>query len=209
MQQAKGPREQTNYRDTKTPPKSEHRRVKVNLTVSVRLTSFSIVQVQHTLAPPPPPQTSGALRKAKRESDTACICRIGAPSLARSSEFVSTKPQAHHLYVSLGEEHETNHLEVDIKLKEDVQSVYNISKNPHGAALGRRFFSHLIISLTKDLTKSIRVQLDTACTCNTIPEKIAQSLISPRQKLKNCLTPSKQPLFTYDNCKLTTTGKLE
>ena len=121
---------------------------------------------------PPPPQTSGALRKAKRESDTACICRIGAPSLARSSEFVSTKPQAHHLYVSLGEEHETNHLEVDIKLKEDVQSVYNISKNPHGAALGRRFFSHLIISLTKDLTKSIRVQLDTACTCNTIPEKL-------------------------------------
>ena len=103
MQQAKGPREQTNYRDTKTPPKSEHRRVKVNLTVSARLTPFSIVQVQHTLAPcSPPPQTSGALRKAKRESDTDCICRIGAPSLARSSEFVSTKPQAHHLYVSLG-----------------------------------------------------------------------------------------------------------
>lgn len=207
MQQAKGPREQTNHRDTKTPPKSEHRRVKVNLIVSARLTPFSIVQVQHTLAPCSPPLKQAVLKE--RESDTACICRIGAPSLARSSEFVSTKPQAHHLYVSLGEEHETNHLEVDIKLKEDVQSVYNISKNPHGAALGRRFFSHLIISLTKDLTKSIRVQLDTACTCNTIPEKIAQSLISPRQKLKNCLTPSKQPLFTYDNCKLITTGKLE
>ena len=65
MQQAKGPREQTNHRDTKRPPKSEHRRVKVNLTVSARLTPFSIVQVQHTLAPcsPPLPQTSGALRK--------------------------------------------------------------------------------------------------------------------------------------------------
>ena len=63
MQQAKGPREQTNYRDTKTPPKSEHRRVKVNLTVSVRLTSFSIVQVQHTLAPcsPPPPLKQAVL----------------------------------------------------------------------------------------------------------------------------------------------------
>ena len=64
-----------------------------------------------------------------------------------------------------------------IKPEKYAQSVYSTSQNPHGAVVGRKFFSHLKLGVTKDLTKSIRVQLDTASTCNTLPEKLAQSLI--------------------------------
>ena len=75
--------------------------------------------------------------------------------------------------------------------------------------VGRKFFSHLNLGVTKDLTKSIRVQLDTAFTCNTLPERLAQSLIPRGQKISNYLTPSTATLFTYDNSKLTPLGKLE
>ena len=137
------------------------------------------------------------------------MCRVGAPPLAGSSESVGTKPQAHHLDASLREEYETDLFEVDIKPEKYSQSVYSTSQYPHGAALGRKFFSHLKLGVTKDLTKSIRVQLDTASTCNTLPEQISQSLIPPGQKITNYLTPSKAILFTCDNSKLTPMGKLE
>ena len=107
------------------------------------------------------------------------------------------------------EDYETDLFEVDIKPEKYAQSVYSTSKSPHGTVVGRKFFSHLKLGLTKDLTKSIRVQLDTASTCNTLPERLAQSLILRRQKITNYLTPSKATLFTYDNSKLTSMGKLE
>ena len=83
------------------------------------------------------------------------------------------------------------------------------TSNALGRAVGRKFFSHLKLGVTRDLTKSIRVQLDTASTCNTLPERLAQSLIPRRQKITNYLTPSQATLFTYDNSKLTPVGKLE
>ena len=59
------------------------------------------------------------------------------------------------------------------------------------------------------MTKSIRIQLDAACTCNTLPENLAFSLIPPRKKLEEFVTSSRATLFTYDNSKLTPLGKLE
>ena len=75
--------------------------------------------------------------------------------------------------------------------------------------VGRKFLSHLKPGVIKDLTKSIRVQLDTASTCNTLPERLAQSLIPRGQKITNDLTRYKATLFTDDNSKLTPMGKLE
>ena len=117
--------------------------------------------------------------------------------------------QAHHLDATLREEYEIDLFEVDIKPEKYAQSVYSTSQNPHGTVVGRKFFSHLKLGVTKVLTKSIRVQLDTASTCNTLPERLAQSLIPRGQKITNYLTPSKATLFTYVNSKLAAMGKLE
>ena len=75
--------------------------------------------------------------------------------------------------------------------------------------MGRKFFSHLKLGLTKDMTNSIRIQLDTTSTCNTLPENLALSLIPHRKKLEDFITPSRATLFTYDNSNLTPLGKLE
>ena len=127
---------------------------------------------------------------------------MGAPPLPSST-------QAHLLDATLREEYETDLFEADIKPEKYAQSVYSTSQSPHGVVVGRKFFSHLKLGVTKDLTKSIRVQLNTASTCNTIPERLTQSLIPRGQKIANYLTPSKATLFTYDNSKLTPMGKLE
>ena len=63
--------------------------------------------------------------------------------------------------------------------------------------------------MTKDLNKSIMVQLDTASTCNTLPDKIAQLLIPLGQTKKTILLSAKQrysPMTTLSsnlrvNCK--------
>ena len=68
--------------------------------------------------------------------------------------------------------------------------------------------SPLELGVTKDLNKSIMVQLDTASICNTLPDKIAQLLIPLRQTKKNYLTLSKATLFAYDNTWLKPMGKL-
>ena len=65
------------------------------------------------------------------------------------------------------------------------------------------------LSVTKDLNKPIMVQLDTASTCNTLPDKIAQLLIPLGQTKKNILLSAKQrysPITTLSsnlwvNCK--------
>ena len=69
--------------------------------------------------------------------------------------------QAHNLDASSGEVYETDLLIVDIKPEIYAQTVYSTSQNPHGVALGRKFFSPLEIDVTKDLNKSIMVLLDT------------------------------------------------
>ena len=51
-------------------------------------------------------------------------------------------------------------------------------------------FSLLELGVTKDLNKSIVVQLDTASMCNTLPDKIDQLLIPPGQTI---LLSAKQP----------------
>ena len=83
------------------------------------------------------------------------------------------------------------------------------SQNPYGTVVGGKFLSHLKPGVIKDLTKSIRVQLDTASTSNTLPERLAQSLIPRGQKITNDLTRYKATLFTDDNSKLTPMGRLE
>ena len=110
---------------------------------------------------------------------------------------------------SLNEEYETDLFEVEVKPEKYAQSVYSTAEDPHGTRVGRKFFSHLKLGVTKDTTKSIRVQLDTASTCNTLPENLALSSIPPGRKIKDYLTPSRATSFTYDNFKLTPMGKLE
>ena len=69
--------------------------------------------------------------------------------------------------------------------------------------------SPLELGVTKDLDKSIMVQLDTASTCNTLPDKIAQLLIPLGQTKKTILLSAKQrysPMTTLSsnlwvNCK--------
>ena len=63
------------------------------------------------------------------------------------------------------------------------ESVFSTAENPRGISVGRTFFSHLKLKITKGMTKSIRIQLDTASTCNTLPENIAPSLLPPGKKL--------------------------
>ena len=75
--------------------------------------------------------------------------------------------------------------------------------------VGRTLFSLLKLGVTMDLAKSIRVQLDTASSCSTLPETLAQSLITEGQNITNDLTLSKATLFTYDKSKNKPTGKLE
>ena len=216
MQQTKGPTEQVNYTGTKSPSKLEQTWGQGNY----RGTKTPKVWAKWESRPFLPPaqnwhlselcrsalyaqfQTSDALGRAAGESDTVHACRMGAPPLPSSI-------QAHHLDATLREEYETDLFEVDIKPQKYAQSVYSTSQNPHGMVVGRWFFSHLKLGVTKDLTKSIRVQLDTASTCNTLPERLAQSLIPRGQKITNYLTPSKATLFTYDISKLTPMGKLQ
>ena len=221
MQQAKGPTEQVNYtgpkspskseqnwgqgnyRGTKTPPKSEQNGIQ-DLSNRQRKTGTC----QYCAGPPH--SRSECPASNKRCSREGCgrighfarACRMGATPLPSST-------QAHHLDATLREEYETDLFEVDIKPEKYAQSVCSSSQNPHGMVVGRKFFSHLKLGVTKDLTKSIRVQLDTASTCNTLPERLAQSLIPRGQKITNYLTSSKATLFTYDNSKLTPMGKLE
>ena len=83
------------------------------------------------------------------------------------------------------------------------------AEDERGARVGRKFFSHLKLGLTKDMTKPIRIQLDTAFTCHTLPENLSLSLIPPGKKLEDFVTPSRATLFTYDNSKLPPLGKLE
>jgi len=82
---------------------------------------------------------------------------MGAPPLPSST-------QVHHLDALLREEYETDLFEGDIKPEMYAQSVYSTSQNPHGTVVGRTFFIRLKLRVTKGLTKSIRVQLDTAST---------------------------------------------
>ena len=69
--------------------------------------------------------------------------------------------QAHHLDATLEEEYEPDLFEVDIKPDKYARSVNSTSQNLHGTMVGRKFSSFLKLGVTKDLTKSIRVQLDT------------------------------------------------
>ena len=115
---------------------------------------------------------------------------MGASLFAKPLESVSTEHEA-RLDASLNEEYETDLFEVDVKPEKYPQSVYSTAENPHGTRVGRKFFSHLKLGVTKDMTKSIRVQSDTASTCNTLPENLAVSLIPPGRKIKDYLTPSR------------------
>ena len=221
MQQAKGPTEQVNYtgtkspskseqnwgqgnyRGTKTPPKSEQ-----NGSQDLSNRQGKTGTCQYCAGPPHPRSECPASNKrcsrkgCGRIGHFARACRMGAPPLPSST-------QAHHLDATLRENYETDLFEVDIKPEKYAQSVYSTSQNPHATVVGRKFFSYLKLGVTRDLTKSIRVQLDTASTCNTLPERLAQSLIPRGQKITNYLTPSTATLFTYDNSKLTPMGKLE
>ena len=103
-----------------------------------------------------------------------------------------------------------NLYEVDLIPEKYAQSVVSTAEDQRGTRVGRTLFSHLKLGLTKDMTKSIRI-LDTASTCNTLPQKLALSLIPPGKKDEDFITQSKVTLFTYmyDNSKLTPLGKLE
>ena len=113
------------------------------------------MQVRHALAPYAQLQTSDILERAVGESDTARVCRMGALPL-------TSPTQAHQLDATLREEYGTDLFEVNIKPEKCAESVYSTSQNPYGTVVGRKFLSHLKPGVIKDLTKSIRVQLDSA-----------------------------------------------
>ena len=100
------------------------------------------------------------------------------------------------------EDYGTDLYEVDLIPEKYAESVFSTAEDQRGTRVGRKFFSHLKLGLSKDMTKSIRIQLDTASTCNTLPERLALSLIPPGKKLEDFVTPSRATLFTYDNFKL-------
>ena len=141
----------------------------------------------------------------------ARACRIGAPPLVNPFEVMNTKQQARHLDTTLSEDCEDygTELYVDLIPEKYAQSVFSTAEDQRDTRVGRKFFSHLKRGLTKDMTKSIRIQLDTASTCNTLAENLALSFIPPGKKLEDFVTPSRATLFTYDNSKLTPLGKLE
>jgi len=102
----------------------------------------------------------------------------GITPFAKPLEPVSTKHQARHLDASSSKDYETDLFEVEVKPEKYATSVYSTAENPHGTREGRTFFSHLKLGVTKDMTKSITMQLDTASTYNTMPENLALSLNS-------------------------------
>ena len=224
MQQAKGPTEQVNYTGTRKPSKSEQNWGQGQSSQSKSEQNWGQGQssrqgktdiCQYCAGPSYPRSICPASNKrcskkgCGRIGHFARACRMGAPPFAKPLEPVSTKHQAHHLDASLNEEYETDLFEVEVKPEKYAQSVYSTAEDPHGTLVGRKFFSHLKLGVPKDTTKSIRVQLDTASTCNTLPENLALSLIPPGQKIKDYITPSRATLFTSDNSKLTPMGKLE
>ena len=145
MQQAKGPTEQVNYTGTKAPSKLEQ-----NLGQDLSNRQRKRDACQYCAGPPHPRSLCPASNKrcsrkgCGRIGHFARACRMGAPPVPSSS-------QAHHLDASLGEEYETDLYEVDIKPEKYAQSVYSTSQNPRDAVVGRKFFSHLKLGVTKDL----------------------------------------------------------
>ena len=78
---------------------------------------------------------------------------MGASPFAKPLEAVSTKHQARHFDFSLSEEYETDLFEVDVKPGKCTQSVYSTAETPRGTLVDRKFFSHLKLGVTKDMTK--------------------------------------------------------
>ena len=77
---------------------------------------------------------------------------MGASPFAKPLESVSTEHEA-RLDASLNEEYETDLFEVEVKPEKYAQSVYSTAEDPHGTRVGRKFFSHLKLGVTKDMTK--------------------------------------------------------
>ena len=114
---------------------------------------------------------------------------------------MNTKQQVRHLDARLiedCEDYKPDLYVVDVMPEKYAQSVFSTTENPCGTLVGRKFFSHLRLGPSKNMTKSIRIQLDTASTCNTLPENLALSLTSPEKKLKDYLTLGGATLLTYD-----------
>ena len=90
---------------------------------------------------------------------------MGAPHLVNPFEVMNTEQQACHLDATLSEDckdYGTDLYEVDLIPEKYAQSVFSTVEDQWGTRVGRKFFSHLKLGLTKDMTKSIRIQLDTA-----------------------------------------------
>ena len=83
---------------------------------------------------------------------------MGAPPLVNPFEVMNTKQQARHLDTTLSEDCEdygTDLYEVDLIPEKYSQSVLSIAEDQRGTRVGRKFFSHLKLELTKDMTRSI------------------------------------------------------
>ena len=107
-----------------------------------------------------------------------------APLLVNPLKVVNTKQQAHHLDTTLSENCGTDLYEVGLIPEKYAQSVFSTADDPRSTTVGRKFFSYLKLGLTMDMAKSNRIQLDTASTCNTLPESLALSLIPPGRNLR-------------------------
>ena len=197
MQQAKGPTEQVNYTGTRKPSKSEQNWGQGQSSQSKSEQNWGQGQSSQSkpeqnwaqgqssrqgktdicqyCAGPSHPRSICPVSN-KRCSKKGCgrighfarACRMGAPAFAKPLEPVKTKHQACHLDASLNEEYETDLFEVEVKPEMYAQSVYSTAEDPHGTRVGRKFFSHLKLGVTKDMTKSIRTLPPLATHCQKI-----------------------------------------
>ena len=208
MQQAKGPAEQVNFAGSGQSVSGGN---KVKSKFSKQEDSASCqfcAGPTHPRSVCPARDKRCAKKGCGRMGHFARCCRMGKPPPRVKS---APKPQAHQLDTDdteqgYPEDYDPDLYEVELKPQKYSESIY--STNETNKALGRKFFSNLKLCVVNSF-KSVKVQLDTASTCNTLPESIAKSLIPRGTQLGDFLSPSKATLFTYSNSQIKPVGKLE
>lgn len=229
MQQAKSTEEQVNFTRNKKPQyrRQQHQPVSTAQTIryqrgrgqylsTTERTCPNCGGTPHQMADCPARDQPCNRRGCGRIGHFAKVCRMGAPL---SSKFRTSRGQGHVQGNSQAQTHMLDSVEppqydfqtaelysVDIKPVQYTHSLYSTAQTK--SAKGQKFFGILKLCAANDF-KVTRVQLDTASTCNTLPRKVAESLIPQGQTLEDYMKPSPSVLYTYNNSKMYPIGQLE
>ena len=178
MQEAKGPTEKVNHAGARKPPNSEKNWVKGHFSkrksekewgqsLSSRQGKFDICQYcagpSHPRSICPASNKRCSKKGCGRIGHFARAFRMGVPPLVNPSEVMNTKQQARHLDATRQdcEDYGTDLFEVDLIPVKYAQSVFSTAEDQRGTRVGRKFFTHLKLGLTKGMIKSIRIQMYT------------------------------------------------